>query len=93
MSLTSAGVVDVTISGSGGAITGSGASGQVTLWSAPSVVTGDSGFTWAGTGATLDIVVVKDLLGHADFSSLRSYVQGAGVERTREALRAREATR
>ena len=43
--------------------------------------------------ATRDIVVVKDLLGHADFSSLRSYVQGAGVERTREALRAREATR
>jgi len=47
MSLTGAGIVDVTITG---VVTGSGASGQVALWSGASAITGDAGCTWTGTG-------------------------------------------
>lgn len=61
MSLTSAGVVDVTVSGAGGTVTGSGISGQVALWTGVSVIAGDAGFTWTGTGATLDATVGRYL--------------------------------
>lgn len=41
----------------GGGVSGSGAAGQVTLWSGASAVTGDAGLAYAGTGATFDLTV------------------------------------